>query len=243
MYWDLSGAQTTTLYGAVSLNAWHHVALTWDGTTLTGYVDGVAKATASASSVYTDDNGPIRVLNQWGYFSAAKAGKDWIVDELVVSKTVRTIDPALYAPKFVRCSALDAGAYSQWPSVTVTSPTPTSTETWGLYVQASNSATVPAQTDPGWQQAAIGQSGNQVIDLSSLNLSGRYLHRMWYLNPSLDTKKWYQASIGACEWSYAPVVSGQRGFSSPIAGGAASLSNVRIVYVDDKVKPSITRVI
>jgi len=77
-------------------------------------------------------------------------------------------------------------------------------------VQASNSATVPAQTDAGWQQAAIGQSGNQVIDLSSLNLQGQYLHRMWYLNPSLDTKKWYQASIGACDWGYAPIASGIR---------------------------------
>lgn len=208
--WLMASGSTGWKSGLVPLNEWTHVALTWDGSTITGYVNGVSRGTGAAPWAWTDQIGPINVLNELGGLRSSPAGKNWIVDELVISKAVRTIDPGLYASKFARCTALDAGGRASWSGVSVASPTPTSTERWGLYLQATDSPIVPAQTDPAWQQAAIGQAGNATLDLSALGLQGRYLHRMWFLNPSLDAKKWHQASIGACEWSYAPVVSGRR---------------------------------
>lgn len=197
--------------GALSLDTWHHLAMTWDGTTVTGYVDGTALSTVSSGTPYYGDKGPIHISNDQGDVGSKwSVGWNCMVDEFCMSKAVRTIDPGLYASRFVRCSPLDAGVPVSWRTVNVQAPQPVSSETWGLYVQATESPDVPAQTDPAWQQAAIGQAGNATLDLSALGLQGRYLHRMWFLNPSLDAKKWHQASIGACEWSYAPVVSGRR---------------------------------
>ncbi len=204
--WLMASGSTGWKSGLVPLNEWTHIALTWDGSTITGYVNGVSRGTGAAPWAWTDKIGPINVLNELGGLRSSPAGKDWLVDELVVSKSVRTIDPGLYASRFVRCSPLDAGGPAAWSGVAVASPTPTSTETWGLYVQASNSATVPAQTDAGWQQAAIGCAGNATLDLSTLGLQGRYLHRMWLFTPSTDAKHWYQCNLGSCTWTYSALL-------------------------------------
>ncbi|MEE9366930.1 MAG: LamG-like jellyroll fold domain-containing protein [Dehalococcoidales bacterium] len=49
LYDDLSSG-TVTPANALSANAWHHVAVTWDGTTITLYHDGVAVDTDTAGS-------------------------------------------------------------------------------------------------------------------------------------------------------------------------------------------------
>lgn len=43
----LGGVQQTVTGGAVSATGWHHLVVTWDGTTLRTYIDGVAGATAA----------------------------------------------------------------------------------------------------------------------------------------------------------------------------------------------------
>jgi len=43
--------------GALSLNEWHLLTLTWDGSTITGYIDGVSSATLSFSDLGNNDGG------------------------------------------------------------------------------------------------------------------------------------------------------------------------------------------
>lgn len=54
--WDSSGGSTNTmnLSTTVSANAWHHIIVTWDNTKLVLYIDGVAKATRSATTTATN---------------------------------------------------------------------------------------------------------------------------------------------------------------------------------------------
>ena len=52
-FWINSGAAMAAISGGTaSLNAWHHVVGTFDGTTATLYVNGVAVASTALSSAY-----------------------------------------------------------------------------------------------------------------------------------------------------------------------------------------------
>jgi hypothetical protein len=50
--------------GALALGTWHHLALTWDGATKRGYLDGVVEATAPIGSISAAPAGPLEIGNR-----------------------------------------------------------------------------------------------------------------------------------------------------------------------------------
>lgn len=75
---------TNSVSSTVSTSTWYHLALTWNGTTLTPYVDGVAKTTSAPSgngdpacgSDITalgdiDGNNPIGIIDEVGFWNRA----------------------------------------------------------------------------------------------------------------------------------------------------------------------------
>lgn len=66
---NINGAGWRTLripYGADKLNAWHHVAATYDGYTMRIYIDGVQSGSLNFSGTITVNNNPLALGNQAG---------------------------------------------------------------------------------------------------------------------------------------------------------------------------------
>ncbi len=85
---DGSPATVTSAGGAVGLGAWHHLAATWDGTTVRLYVDAIEVASgAAAGQLGTDPAGSVTVGNVAG----GTAPLDGRLDEVRVERAARPV--------------------------------------------------------------------------------------------------------------------------------------------------------
>jgi signal peptidase I len=86
---SLDGSTTELIagVGTVGLGAWHHLAATWDGTTLRGFVDGTERGSTPAAGILdTDPTMPVTL----GNVATADRQLDGRLDEVRVEKTARS---------------------------------------------------------------------------------------------------------------------------------------------------------
>jgi hypothetical protein len=101
---SLDGSALTQAYGVsdVADDRWHQVVVTFDGTALRGYVDGVMEAVVSTAGTAFASSGPLNIGAQQADGSTA-AGSPWFgrVDEAFVSADILTEDQirTLYAAR------------------------------------------------------------------------------------------------------------------------------------------------
>lgn len=84
---DLSGSAFDLTGGTVGTGTWHHLAMTWDGTTQRLYLDGAEVANQPAAGVLrADDAMPVTV----GNVATGTAAVDGVVDEVRIEGTARS---------------------------------------------------------------------------------------------------------------------------------------------------------
>ncbi len=66
-YLHVGGGWQTLFAAYPSLNAWHHLAATYDGTTMKIYIDGVLAASKTATGTMTTNTNPVTLGNQTGW--------------------------------------------------------------------------------------------------------------------------------------------------------------------------------
>ena len=85
---SLDGSESELVAGTVSTGGWHHVAMTWDGTTQRLYVDGVEVGSQPASGVIDDDPTlPVTI----GDLAAGGGAVDGRIDEVRVETVARPV--------------------------------------------------------------------------------------------------------------------------------------------------------
>jgi hypothetical protein len=86
VYADLQGASNpvliTTDGGAISQNEWHHVAVTWDGSTYRAFLDGVLEGSTTSSSAPVASSQPVRVgyNTNTHYFGGYISNVRWVTN-------------------------------------------------------------------------------------------------------------------------------------------------------------------
>jgi hypothetical protein len=154
--WGGGNDKTFTMQAAVNNGAWHHVVLTWDGTTLTLYIDGVALPTQTATratvmdahgfgigAVINPDDG-----NSGGFFNGT-------IDE--VSLYTSTLSAATVTSHYQLGGAT---------SVDTAGPTGGSVDATGLVGTGSRyapSTTLGLALATGTDPSGVATSGNQLL--------------------------------------------------------------------------------
>lgn len=85
-YWGTGSSESNVTIGSISVNTWHHFAVTYDGSTMRTFLDGTAGGTGSSFTLDTPDGDTALGANL-----SAVSGGNYIgyIDEIRVSKTAR----------------------------------------------------------------------------------------------------------------------------------------------------------
>ncbi len=216
-------------------SGWHHFAVSVDSDSARLYMDGVKVATV-ASPTTSVTSGTL-VLSR----NATNNSRYWAsgLDNLAIHTTARYTGDSFYCGRYAQYGVITVNTSTALPRLisSIAWDATTGSSYGNVYQVHVNTGTDEA---PIWTKVGGDYPTNPIGGLSVLCTSSK-LCRLT-LTPKNDALKTETPTLNSLQVEWYPV-SSERGFSSPIAGGAASLSNVRIVYVDDKVKPSITRVI
>jgi hypothetical protein len=104
MYLHIGGSWRTLSATYPSLNAWHHLAATYDGTTMRLYIDGVLSASQAQTGAITTNTNVLALGNQPGYVEQFGGTVDevriWNVARTqaqIVAEMNRTLDPTAHA--------------------------------------------------------------------------------------------------------------------------------------------------
>lgn len=128
----------TVTGGTIGIGAWHHIAGTWNGVTLSLYVDGVSVATVSATGVLDGDPSmPVTI----GGLASGERSLDGVVDEVRLENTTRHVEWLL------------ASVRNQSAPATFLQIGPVETGTW--FAQGTWSFRKPLAIDAGWVDATL----------------------------------------------------------------------------------------
>lgn len=158
----LGGSPVTVSGGTLSVGSWHHVAITWDSTSLVLFVDGVA-----VDSVSTAGNLAVHSSNTSSIGATASGSGSFIgkIDEVRVQPVAMNADWVLADYYFVTQSAITGTLGPQ--------------ETVGAMPWAQTG--IGGRTGPGAANAPTGSSGQSWLVADGIDEVGVEFESWWYL--------------------------------------------------------------
>ncbi len=151
----------------ITLNTWHHVAVSAPANNIALYIDGLEVANSARPAPITSTSNPFRIGYTTGFWPYTNVGFKGLIDE------VEIFDRALTAGEII--SIYNAGSAGKCPVVVTPTPTPTPVQNFDFELDPDGTVhpNITSWTKDFYAHNDCGQRGNSPYGEHALNVSAQ----------------------------------------------------------------------